>query len=138
MQAPKLFWWVGGIGLVWNLIGVAAFVGQMTMDVTTLPPAERDFYLATPEWATAAFAIAVFAGVFGCFAMLLRQPWAVAVLAASLAGIVVQIGHSIFIGNGLDIFGAAGLVLPLLTLTIAIALFLFASHAKKQGWLART
>ncbi len=132
---PTWFWVASGLGLVWNLIGVAAFVGQMTMDLTTLPAAEQAFYESTPAWATVAFAVAVFGGVFGCVGLLLRQGWAFAMLVACLLGIVVQDGHSLFIGDGIEVFGPAGFILPLFTIAIAAALAWFARYSERRGWI---
>lgn len=132
---PKWFWVVSGIALLWNLLGVVAFIGQMTMDPASLPPAEMAFYESTPVWATIAFAVAVFGGTLGCIGLLLRQSWAFLMLAVCLLGIVVQIGHSIFIGDGIEVFGPAGLVLPAFTFTIGVALVWFARFADQQNWL---
>ncbi len=132
---PTWFWVVSGLGLVWNLIGVMAFVGQMTMDLSTLSAAEQAFYESTPAWATVAFAVAVFGGVLGCVGLLLRKGWALAMLVACLLGIVVQVGHSIFIGDGIEVFGPAGLILPLVTFGIAAALAWFARYSGQQGWI---
>jgi len=132
---PRWFWAASAIGLLWNLAGVAAFVAQMTMDASSLPAAERAFYEATPVWATAAFSIAVAAGVIGSAALLFRRRWAVSVFAASLLAIVVQISHSLFIGDGIDVFGPAGFILPLLTFGIGVALVGLSNHSAARGWL---
>ena len=132
---PTWFWVVCGVGLVWNLIGVAAFVGQMTMDLNTLSAAEQAFYESTPAWATAAFAVAVFGGVLGCVGLLLRRSWAVAMLVACLLGIVVQDSHSIFFSDGIEVFGPAGYILPLFTFAIAAALAWIARYSAQQGWI---
>ncbi len=132
---PNWFWAVSGLALVWNLMGVAAFVGQMTMDLSTLPAAERAFYESTPAWATVAFAVAVFGGVLGSVGLLLRKSWAFAMLVACLLGIVVQDGHSLFIGDGIEVFGPAGIILPLFTFGIAAALAWFARYSEQQGWI---
>ena len=132
---PTWFWVVSGVGLVWNLIGVVAFVGQMTMDLSTLSAVEQTFYESTPAWATVAFAVAVFGGVLGCVGLLLRKGWAFAMLVACLLGIVVQAGHSLFIGDGIEVFGPAVFILPLFTFAIAAALAWFARHSEQQGWI---
>ncbi len=132
---PTWFWVASGLGLVWNLVGVAAFVGQMTMDLSTLSAAEQAFYESTPAWATVAFAVAVFGGVLGCVGLLLRKGWAFAMLVACLLGIVVQDGHSIFFSDGIEVFGPAGLILPLFTFGIAAALAWFARYSGRQGWI---
>ena len=132
---PGWFWVVSSIALLWNVVGVVAFIGQMTMDPASLPPDQMAFYETTPLWATIAFAVAVFGGTLGCIGLLLRKSWAFLMLAICLLGIVVQIGHSIFIGNGIEVFGPAGLVLPALTFTIGVALVWFARYSGDQGWL---
>ncbi len=132
---PNWFWAVSGLALVWNLMGVAAFVGQMTMDLSTLPAAERAFYESTPAWATVAFVVAVFGGVLGSVGLLLRKSWAFAMLVACFLGIVVQDGHSLFIGDGIEVFGPAVFILPLFTFAIAAALAGFARYSELQGWI---
>ncbi len=132
---PNWFWVASGLGLIWNLIGVVAFVGQMMMDLSTLPAAERAFYESTPVWATIAFAVAVSGGVLGCAALLLRKSWAYPMLMICLAGIVVQISHSLFIGDGIEVFGPAGFILPLLTFGIGAALAGLAHYSAAWGWL---
>ena len=116
-------------------MGVIAFINQMVMDLNTLTAAERAFHESTPAWATAAFAVAVGGGVLGCAALLLRKGWAFPMLLICLLGIVVQVGHSLFIGDGVQVFGPAGLILPLLTFSIAVALAWFARYSANRGWL---
>ena len=132
---PRWYWGVSATGLIWNLLGVAAFVLQMTMDLSSLPDVQREFHESTPGWATAGFALAVFGGVLGCTALLLRKRWAFIMLAVCVVGILVQFGHSLFIGNGIEVFGPQGLIMPILTLSIAIALVWFARYAGEKGWL---
>lgn len=132
---PRWFWVASALGLLWNLTGVAAFAGQMTMDPASLSAAERAFYEATPDWATVAFAIAVSAGLLGCISLLLRRRWAFPVFMVSLLGIVVQSIHSLLIGDGIEVFGPAVIVLPLLTFCIAVALTGFATKSAAAGWL---
>ena len=133
---PAIWFWVAAsAALIWNLMGVAAYLGQMMMDVSTLPDAQRTFYETTPAWATSAFAIAVFAGTAGSAALLLRQRWAIPALVASLFGVIVHMAHSLLPGNGLEIFGTSALILPLLTLAIGLALIWFAIMSKNRSWL---
>ena len=134
---PKWFWWISAIALIWNLMGVAAFFAQLGMDTSTLPDAQRMFYEAIPAWATAAFGVAVLGGATGCVALLLRKSWAMALFLISLLGLVVQMTHSFVIADGLGVFGSGGLVMPLTTGVIAIALVMFARHGNQRGWLKR-
>lgn len=138
IKAAGWFLPVAGLALVWNLLGVAAYLSQMMMNLSTLPESQRAFYAAIPAWATSAFAIAVFAGVVGVFGLLLKKRWALGVLVVSVLGIIVQMSYSLLIGNGLEVFGASALVLPLVTLAIGLGLVWLAVFAKKKGWLDRS
>ncbi len=133
---PRWFWVVSGVALAWNLIGAAAFLGQMTMDTSSLSNVERAFYESTPVWATIAFGVAVSTGVLGRIVLLLRRRLAISTFIVSFFGIVIQDVHSIFIGDGIEVFGAVGLVLPFLTLSIAAALIGYARYSATKGWIA--
>ena len=132
---PKWFWLASALGLVWNSLGVVAFFVQMTMDLSELPEAERLFHETTPIWATLAFAVAVFGGTLGCVALLLRKSWAFIMLLVCVLGIVVQISHSLFVSNGIEVFGPEGIIMPILTFGIALLLTWFAYVSKKNGWI---
>jgi len=59
-QAPKWFMVVAAVLLVWNLIGVMAYIAQVMMSpesLAALPDEQRQIIENTPAWATAAFAI---------------------------------------------------------------------------------
>lgn len=134
-KPPPWFLAVAGLAFVWNLIGVAAYLGQVTMDISSLPEAQRAFYESMPAWATAAFATAVFAGTVGSLALLLKKRWAIPVLAVSCVGIVTQMTHSFFLSNGLDVFGTSALIVPSATLAIGVALIGFAIFSRNRAWI---
>ena len=134
-KPPKWFWAVSGFGLVWNAVGVLAFIGQVTMDLSELPDAERLFFEAQPTWAIAGFGIAVASGVLGCLALLLRKSWAAPMFLLCVAGIVVQSFHTFALSNSIEVFGPEGLILPIGVFAIAVFLTWFAKLSKKRAWV---
>jgi len=136
---PKTwFWIVSALALVWNLMGVMAYIGQVMMPpeaLDALPEAEQAYYASVPSWATGAFAIAVFGGTLGCLLLLLRRKWATPVLIVSLAGILVQMFHSFVIANSIEVFGPGGMIMPIMIVAIAIGLIWFSRKATANGWL---
>ncbi|MFK8053001.1 MAG: hypothetical protein AB8F65_08490 [Woeseiaceae bacterium] len=134
VNPPKWFKPVAVLAIAWNTMGLAAFAQQMTMDTGALPEAQRTFYESVPLWATGAFAIAVIFGTLGSIALLLRKRWSVVALALSVIGVVVQMLHSLLLGDGLAIFGNAALVLPLTTLAVGVALWVLAVSSAKKAW----
>lgn len=132
------FWIVSAIALVWNLMGVMAYIAQVTISAETLqalPDNERALYESAPTWATAAFAIAVWGGVLGSILLLIRKKWATAVLIVSFIGIVVQMIHSFFIANSFEVYGPGGLVMPVMILIFGAGLIWFSRKAEANGWL---
>lgn len=136
-QAPKWFMVVAAVLLVWNLIGVMAYIAQVMMSpesLAALPDEQRQIIENTPAWATAAFAIAVNFGALGCLLLLLRRNLAGLFLQLSLAGVVVQMFHAFFMTKSFEVYGPGGLVMPVLVLVIAIYLVLLAARAKAHRW----
>jgi hypothetical protein len=139
-KPPIWFWIVSILALLWNLMGVMAYLGQayMTDEMKAEYTAEQLALMeSTPAWVTAAFAIAVWGGLLGCLALLLRKKWARPVLILSLIGIVAQMGHSFFMTNAAEVYGQVqGIITPLLVIIIAIALVQFARIAEKRNWIS--
>jgi hypothetical protein len=132
------FWIISAIALLWNLMGVMAYIAQVTMSTETLqalPENERALYESAPAWATAAFAIAVWGGTLGSILLLMRRKWATAVLIVSFIGIVVQMIHSFFISNSFEVYGPGGLVMPVMILVFGAGLIWLSRKATANGWL---
>lgn len=137
--APKWFLIVGIVALVWNLLGVFAYIMQQTMspeDIAALSDAERTLRETTPAWASAAFAIAVHGGALGCLALVFKKSWALPLLVLSLAAVLVQMVHAFFISNSIEVFGPGGMIMPVMILVIAVYLVFLARSAKEKGWIS--
>ena len=135
---PKWFTIAATLALLWNVTGIIAFVGQVTMTpamMAELPPAEQTLYASIPLWANIAFACAVFGGALGSLALLMKKSIAQPLLLLSLAGVVVQMFHAFVINNAFEVLGPSGAVMPIMVLIIAIALVRLVSTAKTNNWL---
>jgi hypothetical protein len=138
-KPTRWFWILAIAAMVWNLLGVMAYLMQVSMTdeaLALLPDDQRLLYETVPAWAIAAFAIAVFAGALGCIALLLRKSWATPLFVLSLAGVLVQMFHSFFLSDALQVYGASGMVMPILVLVIAVWLVGFSRSAAAKGWLS--
>jgi hypothetical protein len=102
-----------------------------------LPSDQLELLENTPAWATAAFAIAVWAGVLGSIGLLVRKKWARPVLLLSLFGILVQMAYAFFMTDAAEVYGAIqGVVMPLLLIGIGVGLVLFAKSSQNKGWIS--
>ena len=136
-KAPKWFTVVAAVLLVWNLLGVMAYLAQVMMSpeaLAALPDDQRQLIENTPAWATAAFAVAVNFGAIGCLLLLLKRNLAGLFLQLSLAGVVVQLFHAFFMSNSFEVFGPGNFVMPVMVLIIAIYLVTLAIKARNHRW----
>ena len=136
---PRAFWIIGGIALVWNILGIVAFVSEFTMSAEALaemPEAQQALHANVPAWATVAYAVAVLCGTLGCVALLLRKSVALPLFVLSLLGVIVQMGHAFLGTNALDVLGPASLVMPIIITAVAAFLIWYASAAKGKSWIA--
>ncbi len=137
-KPSKWFWIVATLLLVWNMLGVMAYVQEAMLSAEALqamPAAERDLLQSRPAWATAAFAIAVFGGAAGCLLLLLRSRLALPVLVLSFVGVVVQMTHAFLIADSFAVYGPGGTIMPAMVLAVSIFLIWYARRARKRGWV---
>ena len=137
-KAPAWFWVLSAVMLLWNLMGVMAYIAQVSISpeaMAALPAPERALYESTPPWANAAFAVAVWAGTLGCVLLLLKRASAVYVLLASLLGVLVQMFHAFFMSQSLEVFGPGGAIMPAMIIIIAGFLVWLSIWAKGNAWL---
>lgn len=136
-KAPGWFMVVAVLALLWNLMGVFAFIAQMTMSpeaMSVLPQEQQDLYNSMPTWATVAFAVAVNFGALGSLLLVLKKNLAGLFLQLSLVGVVVQNIHSFFMTNAVEVLGTAALVMPIVVIIISILLVVLAAKAKRMRW----
>lgn len=135
---PGWFWAISGVALIWNLLGVMAYWAHVNMtpeDIAALEAAERALYDSAPAWATAAFAFAVFGGALGSVLLLIRKSWALPVFVISLLGVLVQMYHSFFMTNSIEVYGPGGMIMPVMVILIAAFLVWFSKSSKDKGWI---
>lgn len=139
IAVPRSFWIISAVALVWNLLGVGAYVAQVTMSpeaLAALPAAERALYENVPAWATSAFALAVNGGALGCLLLLFRKAWAIPVLIVSLIGVIVQMFHAFVLANEIEVYGPGGMIMPVLVIIISVYLVWYSRGAREKGWIS--
>jgi hypothetical protein len=135
---PAWYWVVAMLALLWEAAGCYAYLTQVSMkaaDMGGLPAAQRDLWLSMPVWVWSAYAVAVWIGLSGALALLMRHRWARAMFILSLAAAVVQFGWVFLATPALARLGASAAVLPVCIIVIGAALVWFASMAARRFWL---
>ena len=132
------FWIVSVLALLWNIMGVMAYL-QHAYDTeeyrANFNEAQLAIMDATPAWATAAFAIAVFAGIIGCILLLLRKKIAKLFFIISFLGVVVQNAYNFGFTDVSQFFGGFDWFLVLAVPIVAILLILYSRKAISRHWI---
>ena len=133
-KPPIWFWIISVLALVWNGMGVMAYLARAYASdemIAALPEEQQaEFLTEYPAWYTAAFAIAVFAGAFGCISLLLRKKWAYTLFIIST---VAAIAQHIYLYMNVEIPSP---VMPIMIIVVCLLLVLFAKHATTKRWLS--
>src|SRR3546814_13393948 len=111
MKLPASVWIVGALALLWNLVGVAAFVMQVPMPAEALgamPAEQRAIYEATPAWLYVFYGLATFVGVAGSIGLLLRRRWAVSAYLVALLPLVLPVVATSAVTPAWPVGGPAG------------------------------
>lgn len=133
------FWVIAVVALIWNLMGVMAYLGQAYMTdeaLAVLPEAERAINENYPAWATAAFAIAVFGGTIGCILLLLRKKMATTLFIVSLIGILVQMTYNFMMSKATEVYGPGGMIMPVMVILIGFFLVWYSRQSTTKDWLS--
>ena len=139
IKPPKWFYIVAGVALVWNIMGVMAYLQDAMIteaEIAALPPVEQVYYQDIAVWAVSAYAFAVCAGFVGCVLLLLRKKWATPVLIVSLLGVLVQMYHAFFVVDSMAVFGPGEVIMPIMVIAISIYLVYFSRQATAKDWIS--
>lgn len=132
-KPPIWFWIVSVIALIWNGMGVNAYLQQAynTESYRAMYTAEQlEIESNLPAWVTAAFAIAVFAGALAAIGLILRKSWSVKLWLLSLIAVIVQMGYTLINGY------ASSIVMTIMIIAFAFIFVWFARKSEANGWLS--
>ena len=133
------FWIIGIVALIWNLMGVFAYLQQAYMsaeDLAALPLDQQALYENVPAWVTAAFALAVFGGALGCILLLLRKKLATFVLIISFISILAQMSYNFFISKAMEVYGPGEMIMPAMVIIVGAFLVWYSKKMQTQGILS--
>ncbi len=134
----RSFWTIAVILLLWNLMGDAAYLMQVTTDLDELAksdPITADAFRAMPQWAWAAYAIAVWIGTAAAITLLMRRKFAWVLFAVSLIAEIAQFGWT-FMGYDLVAKkGATTAIFPLAIIAITLFSTIYARRKAADGTL---
>ncbi|EIJ39757.1 hypothetical protein [Galbibacter orientalis] len=138
LSLPIWFWIVSIFALIWNLMGLGAFIGQISMtqaSLLALPISEKELLLSYPSWMEVVYAVAVLSGVIGSIGLLLRKKWSRPLFVLSLVAILIQMIYSLIGVTSLESFSPESVILPVFIILAGVFHVFFSNFSIKKNWL---
>ncbi len=134
------FWVIGVLALIWNAMGVDAYIQQAYNTERHLAmypdPKQLEIVNNLPSWLTAVFAIAVFSGLFGCLFLLLRKNIANLLFKVSLLAVLIQTIYNLFINEGKEFYGSFEYSMLIMIPAFALFLVWYTKKSTAKGWIS--
>lgn len=137
-KPTTLFWVIAIVALIWNLLGVLAYLGDALMTEETLqilPTDQQELYAARPSWVTAAFAIAVWFGLLGAITLLMKRKLAYPLFILSLLGLLGQQVYTFFLSDTVSVMGSQAIYMPAITVVLALVFVWYSKKSAAEGIL---
>lgn len=128
------FWIIGVVTLIWNTMGCINFIMQMIPEmISAYPESEQAIIDGRPLWATAAFAVAVFAGTIGCIQLLRKKSTAYHLFIISLIGVIVTMIHTF--SSDIEFESVEVIIFTFMPIVIAAFLIWYVKFTGRKGWI---
>ena len=137
-KTPVHLWIVGGLAVLWNLVGVFDYLAthlQWEFYMSEFSQDQLDYFYSFPDWAVSGWAFGVWGALAGSIALLMRRRWAVWAFALSLLGMLVSSIYTLGMTNGLEIMGSGGLIFTVVIWVIQVFLLVYSYLMAKRGVL---
>ena len=145
-RTPAHLWVVGILALLWNAFG--AYDYSMTRMRNTeylqsmMPGVDPNAVLgwidAMPLYAQVGWGLGVWGGLLGAVLLLMRSKWAVHAYIASAIGMVLSLGHQIFLAPpmpGAEAIGVMNDVMPWIIIVLGLLQLWYAWTQRAAGVL---
>lgn len=135
-KPPVWFWIVAVVALLWNALGIMAYLmrAYMTDEALAALPQEQQVYLQNqPAWYIGVFALAVFGGTLGSLLLLLRKALAYWIFVVSLICVVAQWSYDLFMVENSPAFESSGMAMAVMIPLFSVALVFISRTAKSKG-----
>lgn len=132
-KPSKAFWIIGILALLWNIMGVSAYLFQAyatkEMIAEMQPEQQAEMMIEHPAWLTALFALAVFGGFLGCVLFLIRKK--IAYYFFILSGICATI-QQVYILMDIEL---TMYLMPIMIIVVCIFLIWYSKKCADDGIL---
>ncbi len=139
-KVPVVFWIISIIALLWNLMGVGAFLFDSFMMtpkvIGVMEEPMKSFYENSPGWIKIPYGIATIGGLLGAILLLLRKKLALPVFVISLVAVIIQMAASLLATDAIEVLGMQqAVIMPLFIVAIGAFLVYYSRKSIANNWI---
>jgi hypothetical protein len=129
------FWIAAGAVLLFMVVGVAGYLATVMTPLNRMPADQQAKMAVMPVWQTAVYAIAVWSGLLGALALLLRRRWSVPVLLISLVCAIGTFLPFALLPQVRELATGGDAVAAVIVISLCAASYWLAVQSRQKGWL---
>jgi hypothetical protein len=135
-QPFRTWFWLGTIGvLLFMLVGVGGYLATVMTPIERVAAEQRAVMEVMPTWQTAIYAIAVWSGLAGALALLMRRRWSVPLLLLSTIGAIGTFLPFAVIPAVRELATTSDAIAAFIVVALCLTSLWFARHSQQRGWL---
>jgi hypothetical protein len=140
VSTPKHLWVVGIVSLLWNAVGATDYtmtaIGNTAyLESMGFGSEEQAWVDAFPAWATAAWAIGVWASIVGSILLLMRSRHAVTAFVISAIGSIVSFIYQFTSDRPASMESGPAVIMPIVIFILIVAQWYYARRMAAAGVL---
>ena len=128
----RWFWWGAIATLLFMVVGCLGYLASVFFPI---PADQRALVEARPTWMVAAYRLAVWSGLAGAAALLLRRRVAVPLLLVSLLGAIFTFLPYLVEPRVRELASGGDRTAGLVVVALCLAALWFSRHSQQRGWL---
>ena len=134
-RPPAWYMFAAIPALLFMALGCAVYLMHVLADPATMPLDQRAALEAEPAWVTAAYAIAVWAGLTGTLLLVMRRKLAEPILLVSLIAVLAWTAALLLVARLRETVSANDVAVAIAFAAITWTIFWFGRRSRQQGWL---
>jgi hypothetical protein len=115
--------------------GCVSFVMHLFANPAVMPLDQRLAYEAEPAWITAAYGVAVAAGLAGAILLVMKRKLAEWLLLLSLVAVLVWFAGLLLVTPLRESMSANDLLVAIVVTALTWTVYWFTRHSRQRGWL---
>ena len=142
INVPAWFWILAILFLLWNILGVLSFIGDLNSTKESLEAMEAysdreiELMLSLPSWTKVFYGLATFSGLIGAIGLIMKKRFAVPLFVTSLCAAVFHHAYIYTTTEAMSVMQMPSKIMSLVVISTCVLQLWFSRKARSRAWLS--